>query len=89
MTLTKTFESSDHDCGRSTSLSITVDYDPDDQTYSFEKASSYSEKDRVVTDLTEQFENFSLFNNAIYQIDWSEVYAEEMAARENYEEVNY
>jgi hypothetical protein len=88
MTLTKTFESSDHDCGRSTFLSITVDYDPDDQTYSFERASSYSEKDRVVTDLTEQFENVP-FNNIVDQIDWSEVYAEEMAERENYQEVNY
>jgi hypothetical protein len=88
MTLTKTFESSDHDCGKGTSLSITVDYDPKDLAYSFEKASSYSEKDRVVTDLTEQFENVP-FNNIIYQIDWNEVYAEEMAERENYEEVNY
>jgi hypothetical protein len=89
MTLTKTFESSDHDCGRSTSLSITVDYDPKNETYSFERASSYSEKDRVVTDLTEQFENVPCLNNSIDQIDWSEVYAEEMAERENYEEVNY
>jgi hypothetical protein len=87
MTLTKTFESSDHDLGNLTSLSITVDYSTDG-TYSFEKASSYSEKDRVVTDLTEQFENVP-FNNIIYQINWSEVYAEEMAERENYEEVNY
>jgi hypothetical protein len=88
MTLTKTFESSDHDCGRSTSLSITVDYSKDG-TYSFERASSYSEKDRVVTDLTEQFENVPCLNNSIDQIDWNEVYAEEMAERENYEEVNY
>jgi hypothetical protein len=85
MTLTKTFESSDHDCGRSTSLSITVDYDPKNETYSFERASSYSEKDRVVTDLTEQFENVP-FNNIVDQIDWNEVYAEEMAAKEEYYE---
>lgn len=85
MTLTKTFESSDHDCGRSTSLSITVDYSTDG-TYSLEKASSYSEKDRVVTDLTEQFETVSFLNNIIDQIDWSEVYAEEMAAKEEYYE---
>jgi hypothetical protein len=84
MTLTKTFESYDHDCGKGTSLSITVDYSTDG-TYSFEKASSYSEKDRVVTDLTEQFEKFP-FHNAIYRIDWSEVYAEEMAEKE---EVNF
>jgi hypothetical protein len=88
MTLTKTFESSDHDLGKLTSLSITVDYSTDG-TYSFEKASSYSEKDRVVTDLTEQFETVSYLNNIVDQIDWNEVYAEEMAERENYEEVNY
>jgi hypothetical protein len=86
MTLTKTFESSAHDCGRSTSLSITVDYDPKNETYSFEKASSYSEKDRIVTDLTEQFETVSYFNNIIDQINWSEVYAEEMAEKEEYYE---
>jgi hypothetical protein len=85
MTLTKTFESSDHDCGKSASLSITVDYDPKDRAYSFERASSYSEKDRVVTDLTEQFDNVP-FNNIIDQIDWNEVYAEEMAAKEEYYE---
>jgi hypothetical protein len=87
MTLTKTFESSEHDLGNLTSLSITVDYSTDG-TFSFERASSFSEKDRVVTDLTEQFEKFP-FHNAIYRIDWSEVYAEEMAERENYEEVNF
>lgn len=85
MTLTKTFESYDHDLGNSTSLSITVDYDPKDGTYSLEKASSFSEKDRVVTDLTEQFENVP-FNNIVDQIDWNEVYAEEMAEREEYYE---
>jgi hypothetical protein len=85
MTLTKTFESSDHDLGKSTSLSITVDYSTDG-TYSFEKASSYSAKDRVVTDLTEQFENVP-FNNIVDQINWNEVYAEEMAEKE--EEVNF
>jgi hypothetical protein len=88
MTLTKTFESLSHDLGRSTSISITVYYDPKDGNYSLERASSYSERDRVVTDLTEQFENVP-FNNIIDQIDWNEVYAEEMAERENYEEVNY
>jgi hypothetical protein len=86
MTLTKTFESSEHDCGKGTSLSITVDYNPKNETYSFEKASSYSEKDRVVTDLTEQFESVPCLNNSIDQINWSEVYAEEMAEREEYYE---
>jgi hypothetical protein len=85
MTLTKTFESSAHDCGKSTSISITVDYDPTAGNYSLEKASSFSEKDRVVTDLTEQFENVP-FNNIVDQIDWNEVYAEEMAAKEEYYE---
>jgi hypothetical protein len=88
MNLTKTFESLSHDLGKSTSISITVDYDPANEAYSLEKASSFSEKDRVVTDLTEQFENVP-FNNIVDQIDWNEVYAEEMAERENYEEVNF
>jgi hypothetical protein len=80
--LTKSWETKKDSYGFQNSIDIEVNYNPEDQTYSLEKVQSWNARKTIFTDLTDVFETVPEFNKIIDQINWSEVYAEEMAAKE-------
>jgi hypothetical protein len=89
MKLSKSFETTRNDIGDYNSIEISVDYDTNEETYSIESVTAYNKRKGTVTDLTEIFYTVGAFEKIVDGIDWREVYAEEMAERENYEEVNF
>jgi hypothetical protein len=84
--LSKSFETTRNDIGDYNSLDIEVNYFPEDETYSLESVTAYNKRKGTVTDLTEIFYTVGAFEKIVDQIDWREVYAEEMAEREVYDE---
>lgn len=87
MILTKTFSTEDHDFGYNNSIDIRVDYDPQYRDVELERVFAFNSKDSCITDITELFEKMP-FCKIVSEIDWNEVYAEEMAEKEEYYEEN-
>jgi hypothetical protein len=80
--IAKSWQNSKDAFGFRNTIEIEVCYYPKDGTYSLERAFAYQERKTVITDLTDVFATVPEFNSIVDQIDWREVYAEEMSAKE-------
>lgn len=79
--LTKAFETSEYN-----SIEVRCNYDDNaDMVVSIEVI-GINHAHKVHTDFTELFKTIPQFVDLVDSIDWSEVYAEEMAEREVYDE---
>lgn len=87
MQVTKTFETTRNDIGDYNSIDIEVDYSPVDNTFSVENVYCWNSKKGVITNITEIFYTVAEFSQIADQIDWREVYYNELAEKEAAEEI--
>lgn len=81
MKLRKTW-SEDDIFGFCNSVNIDVDYNPKDGSVSLDYATAYDARKTAMINITWLFEQSVVFGKIINEIDWEEIYAQELAAKE-------
>lgn len=85
--ISKVFQTTPNDIGDYNSIDIEVDYSPVDNTFSVENVYCWNSRKSVITDITEIFYTVAEFSKIADQIDWREVYYNELAEKEAAEEI--
>lgn len=78
--LIKILETKPDSWGSTKSINVKVDFDPNENSIS-NLMVTFSDRLRNTSDITDLFETVPEFVNLVDNIDWNEIYSNEMAAR--------
>jgi len=84
--LTKTFETEKDSYGFTNDLTINVNYNEEENSIDGLEVYAYNSRKCVITDLTELFETVPEFVTLVDNIAWREIYANDKAEKEVYDE---